>query len=81
MLFLRPFGGEKSEKNDRKCLKLFFENVLPTEARSTFLKTSDAKSELEHKNYEGGGLKLALLMQIRIMIRPKYFFFTSLGNR
>ena len=54
MLFLRPFGGGKSEKNDRKCLKLFFENVLPTEARSTFLKKYDAKSELEHKNCESG---------------------------
>ena len=48
--------GEKSEKNDRKCLKLFFENVLPTVARSTFLKKYAAKSELEHKNYESGGL-------------------------
>ena len=56
MLFLRPFGGVKSEKNDRKCLKLFFENVLPTEARSTFLEKYDAKSELEHKNYESGVL-------------------------
>ena len=56
MIFSRPFGGEKSENNDRKCLKLFFENVLPTEARSTFLKKYDAKSELEHKNYESGVL-------------------------
>ena len=56
MLVLRPLGGEKSEKNDRKCLKLFFENVLPTEARSTFLKKHDAKSELEHKIYKSGVL-------------------------
>ena len=56
MIFLKPHGGEKSENVDRKCLKLFFENVLPTEARSTFLKKYDAKSELEHKNCEGGVL-------------------------
>ena len=36
-LFEAVWGG-KSEKLDRKCLKLFFENVLPTAARSTFLK-------------------------------------------
>ena len=56
MLFLRPFGGQKSETNDRNCLKLFFENVLPTVARSTFLEKYDANSELEHKNYESGVL-------------------------
>ena len=49
-------GGQKSENVDRQCLKLFFENVLPTEARSTFLKKGDAKSELEQKNYESGVL-------------------------
>ena len=54
-LFEAVWGGKK-RKNDRKCLKLFFENVLPTEARSTFLKKGDAKSELEHKNYESGVL-------------------------
>ena len=54
-LFQAAWGG-KSEKIDRKCLKLFFENVVPTAARSTFLKTHDAKSELEHKNYESGVL-------------------------
>ena len=56
MLFLRPLGGEKSEFVDRMCLKSFFENVLPTVARSTFLKKYDAESELEHKNYESGVL-------------------------
>ena len=54
MICLRPIGGRTSENVDRKCLKLFFENVLPTDARSTFLKKYDAKSELEHKNCEGG---------------------------
>ena len=56
MVFLRPVGGEKSKKFDRKCLKLFFENVLPTAARSIFLGKDDATSELEHKNYESGVL-------------------------
>ena len=46
-----------------------FKIVLPTRARSTFFKTCDAKSELEHKNHERGILKLALLMQVRIMIQ------------
>ena len=55
-MFLRPLGGEKSEKFDRKCLTSVFENVVPTAARSTFLKKHDAKSELEHKNYESGVL-------------------------
>ena len=70
MLFLRPFGGEKSEKNDRKCLKLFFENVLPTGARSTFLKKCDAKSELEHKNDQKAILQIAFVMQIRNKFHP-----------
>ena len=48
--------GQKSENVDRKCLKSFFENVLPTDARSAFLKKYDAESELEHKNYESGVL-------------------------
>ena len=56
MLFLRPLGGQKSENVDRMCLKSFFGNVLPTVARSTFLKKDDAKSEMEHKNCEGGVL-------------------------
>ena len=54
--FWSRLGGGKSKTNDRKCLKLFFENVLPTVARSTFLEKYDAKGELEHKNYESGGL-------------------------
>ena len=54
--FRGRLGGEKSEAIDRKCLKLFFENVLPTVARSTFLEKDDAKSELEHKDYESGVL-------------------------
>ena len=56
LCFWGRFGGEKSEKFDRKCLQLFFEIVLPTAARSTFLEKYDAKSELEHKNYESGVL-------------------------
>ena len=49
MLFLRVLGGgEKSEFVDRMCLKSFFENVLPTVARSTFLKKCDAGNELDH---------------------------------
>ena len=54
--------GSQSENVDRKCSKSFFKNALPTAARSTFLKQCDAKSELEHKNYGRGILKLAVLM-------------------
>ena len=72
--FFLPFGGQQSELFDRLYSKSFFRIVLPTEARSTFLKTYGAKSELEHKNHERGNLKLAFLMQIRIMIRGDNFF-------
>ena len=46
-LFEAVWGGI-SETNDRKCLKSFFENVLPTVARSTVLKKCDAGNELDH---------------------------------
>ena len=49
LLFFWPFGGQNSDFFDRKYSKSFFKIVLPTVARSTFLKTCDAKSELEHK--------------------------------
>ena len=65
MRFLRPLGGEKSDIFNEKCSKLFFKIMLPVGAGSTILKKCDAKSELEHKKYERGILKLAFLMQIR----------------
>ena len=68
LIILKPFGGQKSEIFDRMYSKSFFRIVLPTEARSTFLKTCGAKSELEHKDHERGISKLAFLMQSRIMI-------------
>ena len=66
MILLNPFGGQQSEFFDRLYSKSFFRIVLPNEARSTFLKTCGAKSELEHKNHERGNLKLAFSMQSRI---------------
>ena len=36
--YLSRFEGQKSDIFDRKCLKSFFRNVLPTAARSTVLK-------------------------------------------
>ena len=48
-----------------KCSKSVCKIMLPTAARSTFLKTCDTKSELEHENHERGVLQLAFLMQIR----------------
>ena len=47
--------------------------MLPTAARSTFLKKCDTKSELEHENHERGVLQLAFLMQIRTKVRPASF--------
>ena len=55
-MFLKAFGGQQSDIFDRKYPKAFFRIVLPIKARSTFLKKYDAKSELEHKNYESGVL-------------------------
>ena len=46
--FWGRLGGGESEKIDRMGLKSFFENVLPTVARSTFLKKCDAGNELDH---------------------------------
>ena len=46
--FWGRLGGGKSEFVDRMCLKSFFVNVLPTAARSTFLKNCDAGNELDH---------------------------------
>ena len=68
-----PFGGQKSEIFERKYSKSFFNIVLPMRARSTFFKKCDAESELYHKNHERCILKLAFLMQSRIMIRPEQF--------
>ena len=78
--FFLPFGGQKSEFFDRLYSKSFFKIVLPTEARTTFSKKCDAKSELEHENHERGILKLTFLMQSRIMIRRSQFFCIWLGE-
>ena len=61
-MFLKPPGGQKSGFFERKCAKPFFKIVLLAVARSSFLKKCDAKSELEHKKYERGILKLAFWM-------------------
>ena len=52
LIILKPFGGQKSDIFHRKCSKSFFKIVLPMQARSTFFKKCDAKSELNHKNHE-----------------------------
>ena len=77
---LEAFGGQKSDIFDRKYSKSLFKIVLPMRARSTFFKKCDAKSELDHKNHERGIVKLAFLMQVRIMIRRSQFFRSSLGT-
>jgi len=63
-----------------KCSKPFCKIMLPTAARSMFLKTCDAKSELEHENHERGVLQLAFLMQFRIKVLREYLFCISLGQ-
>ena len=60
MFLFLPFGGQQSDFVDRKCSKSFFRNVLPTQARNTFLKTCGAKSELEHKNHERGNFEACI---------------------
>ena len=65
---------------DRKCSKMFCENVLPTAARSTCLKTCDSKSELGQKMHAKSVLQLTCLMQIRIKFHPAQFFGRSLGT-
>ena len=66
--YLSRWGVEEVHFLNRECLKPFSKNMLPTVARSTFLKTCDAENELDHKNHERGNLKLAFLMQIRIKV-------------
>ena len=66
MLFLRPFGGEKSENFDRICLKSFCKIVLPVWAGSTILKKCESESELEHQKYEKYVLQFVCLMQTGI---------------
>ena len=74
-----PKSGSKLLFLKALCLESFFKNVLLTAARSSFLKKCDAKSELEHNNYERGILKLAFLMQSRIMLHRTQLFCSSLG--
>ena len=50
--YLSWWGGEQVIFLNRKCSKSFFENVLATAARNSFLKKYDAESEIEHHNYE-----------------------------
>ena len=54
---------------DAKYLKSFCKIVLATEGGKHFLKKRDAKSELDQESHERGILKLAVLMQMCIMIR------------
>ena len=72
--FLLSAWGSKRKIFDRKYPKSFFRIVLPTVARSTFLKTCGAKSELDHKNHERDILRLAFLMQIRNKVCGDKFF-------
>ena len=78
--FLSRMWGQKGVIIDRLYSKSFFRIVLPTGARSTFLKTCGAKSEFVLKNHERGNLKLVFLMHIRIMIRREQLFCISLGE-
>ena len=54
---------------DAKYLKPFCKIVLATEGGKQFFKTSDGRSELDQESHERGILKLAVLMQMCIMIR------------
>ena len=80
LIILKPFGGQKRDIFHRKYSKSFFKIVLAMQARSTFFKKCDAKSELDHKNHEGGILKLAFLMQSRIKSWGTWVFCSSLGT-
>ena len=60
MLFLRPFGGQKSEFVDQNRLKPFCKNVFPARAGTTILKTCDAKSELKHEKHKSRQLEACI---------------------
>ena len=58
MLFLKPFGGQKSEMFDGICLKSFCKIMLPTAARSTFLKNVIRKVSWSMKIMKEGSCSL-----------------------
>ena len=62
---------KKNDFVDSNRLKSFCKNGSPARAGTTFLKKYDAKSELKHEKHKRSSLKLAFLMHVRIMIRPK----------
>jgi hypothetical protein len=74
------FKGLKSEFLKAGCSESVFKNVFLAAARSSFLKTCDAESELEGEDDERAILELAFLMQFRNKVRPAQFFCISLGE-
>ena len=54
VIFLKPFGGQKTDIFDLNCSKSFCKNVRPTGGRRPLLTKCDAKRKSEHKNYERG---------------------------
>ena len=56
MLLLWPFGEQKSAKSDRKCLKFFFRNVLPTEGGEHFFAKNGPQTD--QKSTQSGSDRL-----------------------